>query len=163
MTDFNETFKISFSQQLDKLNLNGSYSTGLRNPTLYELYGTDANYGIKGNASIDPEKSKTNELTLKYDHSKNVFFKSTFYKIQFLTELESNAEYSKHENMKTDINQRGLESTISLKKIIKLFLSIIISLKAEKIMVKHKTGRPDLSFGANYFAKIENSPIEINL
>ena len=35
-TDLNETYKLNFSQQLGKINLNGS-STGLRNPTLYEL------------------------------------------------------------------------------------------------------------------------------
>ena len=32
-------------------------STGLRNPTLYELYGTD-NYGITGNINLNPEKVK---------------------------------------------------------------------------------------------------------
>ena len=64
-TDLNETYKVNFSQQLGKINLNGSHTTGLRNPTLYELYGTD-NYGIKGNTNLDPEKSKTNEVTLNY-------------------------------------------------------------------------------------------------
>ena len=34
---------------------------GLRNPTLYELFGTD-NYGYSGNRDLKPEKSDTYEI-----------------------------------------------------------------------------------------------------
>ena len=78
----------------------------MRNPTLYELYGTD-NYGIKGNTSINPEKSKTNELTFNYDLSDNFAFKSTAYKTKIFDRIESNTAYTKHENMKTDINREA--------------------------------------------------------
>ena len=34
---------------------------GLRNPTLYELFGTD-NFGYSGNLNLLPEKSNTYEI-----------------------------------------------------------------------------------------------------
>ena len=64
-TGRNQTYKINFIQILGKFKLNLTHSTGLRNPTLYELYGSD-NYGIVGNTNLNPEKSETNELYLEY-------------------------------------------------------------------------------------------------
>ncbi len=157
-TDLNETYKINFFQQFKKINFNASHSTGLRNPTLYELYGTD-NYGIKGNTSIDPEKSKTNELTFNYDHNDNISFKSTAYKTTIFDRIETNTAYTKHENMETDINQRGLENSISYKnndQIISLFNNFS---KSRKDNGQAQNRRPDFSFGANYSAKIKKSLI----
>ena len=157
-TDFNETYKLNFSQQLGKINLNGSHSTGLRNPTLYELYGTD-NYGIKGNPSLNPEKSKTNELTFSYDFSENILFKSTAYKTKIFDRIESNATYSMHENLKTDIKQKGLENLVSFNNsnhTITLFSNFS---KSRKDNGQAQNRRPDLSYGANYSAKVKNSPI----
>lgn len=157
-TDFNETYKLNISQQLGKINLNGSHSTGLRNPTLYELYGTD-NYGIKGSTSIDPEKSKTNEFSLNYEHSEDITFKSTAYKTEIFDRIESNAAYSKHENMKTDINQRGLENSVSFKNNNQTFSLFNNFSKSRKDNGQAQNRRPDLSYGANYSAKFKNSPI----
>ena len=38
-----------------------AFMTGLRNPTLYELFGTD-NFGYSGNRDLKPEKSNTYEI-----------------------------------------------------------------------------------------------------
>ena len=138
--------------------MNASHSTGLRNPTLYELYGTD-NYGIKGNTSIDPEKSKTNELSFNYDLGKNIDLKSTAYKTTIFDRIESNSAYSKHENMKSDINQRGLENSLSLKynnQTISIFNNFS---KSRKDNGQAQNRRPDLSYGANYSTNIKNSLI----
>ena len=56
-TSRNETYKLNFTQIFGKLQLGLTHSTGLRNPTLYELYGT-ANYGITANINLNPEKHK---------------------------------------------------------------------------------------------------------
>ena len=157
-TDLNETYKLNFSQQLGKINLNGSHSTGLRNPTLYELYGTD-NYGIKGNTSLSPERSKTNEFTINYNHSENILFKSTAYKTKIFDRIESNAAYSKHENMKTDIKQEGLENTVSFRNNEHTFSLFNHFSKSRKDNGQAQNRRPDLSYGANYSAKVKNSPI----
>ena len=47
-TGRNNTFKLNLEQEFDNLNLGISYMNGLRNPTLYEMFGTD-NYGYSGN------------------------------------------------------------------------------------------------------------------
>ena len=67
-TDRNQTHKTNITTVLGKFKLGATNSTGLRNPTLYELYGTD-NFGIAGNVNLMPEKSKTNELSLNYNFS----------------------------------------------------------------------------------------------
>jgi len=157
-TDFNETYKLNISQQIGKINLNASHSTGLRNPTLYELYGTD-NYGIKGNTSIKPEKSKTNELSLNYKYSEDITFKSTAYKTIIYDRIESNAAYSRHENMKTDINQRGLENSVFFKNNNQTFSLYNSFSKSRKDNGQAQNRRPDLSYGAKYSAKIKNSSI----
>ena len=59
-TGRNQTYKLNFTQILGKFKFGATHSTGLRNPTLYELYGSD-NYGIGGNTKLDPEKSETND------------------------------------------------------------------------------------------------------
>ena len=46
--------------------------TGLRNPTLYELYGTD-NYGYSGNKNLKAEKSISDEIYFKYNYKKKIF------------------------------------------------------------------------------------------
>ena len=157
-TDFNETYKINFSQQLGKINLNASHSTGLRNPTLYELYGTD-NYGIKGNTSIKPEKSKTNEFSLNYEYSEDISFKSTAYKTIIYDRIESNTAYSKHENMATDINQRGLENSVFFKNNDQTFSLFNSFSKSRKDNGQAQNRRPDLSYGARYSSTIKNSPL----
>ena len=47
----NETYKLNYTQVLGQFKFGGSHSTGLRNPSLYELYGSD-NYGIGGNTNL---------------------------------------------------------------------------------------------------------------
>ena len=63
-TNFNETYKLNFSE-IWKCKFNSLTLNWIKKPYTYELYGTD-NYGIKGNTSLNPEKSKTNEL--KFQH-----------------------------------------------------------------------------------------------
>ena len=54
-TGGNQTYKINFTKFINNFEYNLTHSTGLRNPTLYELYGSD-NYGIGGNTGLNPEK-----------------------------------------------------------------------------------------------------------
>ena len=42
------TYKVNFESIIENFKLGFSSMTGLRNPTLYELFGTD-NYGYSGN------------------------------------------------------------------------------------------------------------------
>ena len=136
-----------------KIELSGTHSTGLRNPSLYELYGTD-NYGIKGNTLLDPEKSKTNEIKIKYSFNENLAMSSTGYKTTIFDRIESNAAYTKHVNLNTDINQEGLENEISYgdrSQKISFFTNFS---KSRKDTGQSQNRRPDLAIGANYLKKL---------
>ena len=161
----NETYKLNYTQVLGQFKFGGTHSTGLRNPSLYELYGSD-NFGIGGNAALKPEKSKTNELYGEYNFSEKLKFTSTAYRATIFDRIESNAAYSKHENFQTDLNQEGVESELLFKRKnenISLFTNFS---KSRKVNGQAQARRPDLSYGANYSKKINSSiygPFNLNL
>ena len=164
-TGRNQTYKINFIQILDKFKFGLTHSTGLRNPSLYELYGSD-NYGIGGNTKLNPEKSETNELYGEYNFSETIKFTSTAYRAKVFDRIESNAAYSMHENELIDINQEGLESELLFSgnnQNVGLYTNFSKSRKANG---QAQSRRPDLSYGANYSKKINSSiygPFNLNL
>ena len=164
-TGRNETYKINFTKIFDKIKIGLTHSTGLRNPTLYELYGSD-NYGIGGNVNLKPEKSETNELSVKYNILENLSFNSTAYRTKVYDQIESNAAYSKHENELIDINQEGLENELSFIGNNQRLSIFNIFSKSRKTNGQAQSRRPDLSYGANYSKKIllnSVGPFTINL
>jgi len=156
-TGRNETYKINFIQLFGKFKLNLTRSTGLRNPSLFELYGSD-NYGIEGNVNLNPEKSETNELSIKYNIFENLSFNSTAYRAKVYDQIESNSAYSKHENELIDMNQEGLENELSFNGNNQRLSIFNIFSKSRKINGQAQSRRPDLSYGANYSKKILLSP-----
>jgi len=164
-TGRNETYKINFTKIFDKIKIGLTHSTGLRNPTLYELYGSD-NYGIGGNVNLKPEKSETNELSVKYNILENLSFNSAAYRTKVYDQIESNAAYSKHENELIDINQEGLENELSFIGNNQRLSIFNIFSKSRKTNGQAQSRRPDLSYGANYSKKIllnSVGPFTINL
>lgn len=164
-TGRNQTYKLNFTQILGQLKFGITHSTGLRNPSLYELYGSD-NYGIGGNTKLNPEKSENNELYLEYKFSEKIKFTSTGYRAKVFDRIETNSTYSMHENKLIDINQEGLESELLIdinNQKITLFTNFSKSRKANG---QAQARRPDLSYGANYLKKFESSlygPFNLNL
>ncbi len=151
----NETYKINFSQNFYDFKFGATHSTGLRNPSLYELYGSD-NYGIKGNVNLKAEKSKTNEIFGEYKFNENYTFSSTAYRTTIFDRIESNAAYSQHENQILEINQEGLENNFSYNdpnQVISIFANFS---KSRKTNGHAQSRRPDLSYGANYFKKLSS-------
>ena len=157
-TGRNQTYKLNFTQILGKIELGATHSTGLRNPTLYELYGTD-NYGISGNVNLDPEKSKTNELYGKYNFSKNLSFNSTAYRTTIFDRIESNAAYSRHENQLIDLNQEGLENELFYEGNNQNFSIFTNFSKSRKTNGQAQNRRPDLNYGSNYVKNFSSTPI----
>ena len=164
-TGRNQTYKLNFTQILGQFKFGVTHSTGLRNPSLYELYGSD-NYGIGGNTNLNPEKSETNEIYGEYDFSEKIKFTSTAYRAKVSDRIETNAAYSKHENKLIDINQEGLESELLFNannQIVGLYTNFSKSRNANG---QAQARRPDLSYGVNYSKKIDSSiygPFNINL
>ena len=164
-TGRNHTYKLNLTQILGKFRFGGTHSTGLRNPTLYELYGSD-NWGIGGNENLNPEKSKTNELYGEYSFSEKLKFTSTAYRTSVFDRIESNAAYSKHENEITNINQEGLESEILFAGDSQNILLFTNFSKSRKANGQAQARRPDLSYGTNYSKKIKSNiygPFNFNL
>ena len=157
-TDRNQTYKLNFTKFLSKFKLGLTHSTGLRNPTLYELYGSD-NYGIVGNVSLKPEKSETNELYINYNILENLSFNSTAYRTKVYDQIESNTAYTKHENELIDINQEGLENELLFNGNDQRLSIFNIFSKSRKQNGQAQSRRPDLSYGANYSKKILLSPV----
>ena len=157
-TGRHETYKLNFAQIFGQFKFGATHSTGLRNPTLYELYGTD-NYGITGNVNLNPEKSETNELSVKYNFSKNLIFNTTAYRTTIFDQIETNSAYSQHENMQVDINQEGLENILTFKNDNQNFSFFNNFSKSRKTNGQAQNRRPDLSYGVNYLKNINESLI----
>ena len=159
-TGINQTYKLNFTKFLDKFKFALTHSTGLRNPTLYELYGSD-NYGISGNVNLNPEKSETNELSVKYNFLENLSFNSTAYRSKVYDQIESNAAYSKHENELININQEGLENELTFDGNEQRFSIFNIFSKSRKTNGQTQNRRPDLSYGVNYSKKLSLNQVGI--
>jgi vitamin B12 transporter len=163
-TGTNETYKINLTKVINKFQFGGTHSTGLRNPTLYELYGTN-NYGHKGNPNLNPEKSKTDELFGAYNFSNNSTLKITAYQNYIIDFLDSKADYSGYENKTVDLEQEGLETAFFFKgKDQTLTLSNVFS-SSKKINGQSQNRRPDRTYGVNYTKKFTNDlvgPFSLN-
>ena len=105
ITDENQTYKINFTQFLNNFKLGATHSTVLKNTGLYELYGSSSWH--TGSESVDPSKSRTNDLYTEYKYSNNISFNSTAYR----TAISNRISGSK--NLIGDTNQEGLESKLS--------------------------------------------------
>ncbi len=165
VTGRNETYKINLEKIINKFKFGLTHSTGLRNPTLYEFYGTD-NYGIKGNKDLNPEKSKTNEMSGEYKITNGISFKMTAYRAKIFDQIETNAGYTKHENELINLNQEGLESKFAYKNNNKNFSVFSNFSKSEKTNGQTQNRRPEITFGSNYIQSFKNSfigPFNFNI
>ena len=103
-TGGNKTYKVNFTQFLGKFKLGATHSTGLKNASLYELYG---NIGQK---NINPEKSETNEIFAQYNLSENIKLSSTAYRTRMKDRIKINSSWNAYENKVPDTTQEGLEN-----------------------------------------------------
>lgn len=148
-TGTNYNHKINFTQIFNNFILGLTHSTGLRNPSLYELYGSD-NFGISGNVDLKPEKSKTREISAQYNFSEKFQFSSSAYRTTIYDRIETNSAYSKHENKKTDLNQEGLENELIFKDKDKSFSIFANFMKSRTASGGHQSRRPDLTYGSKF-------------
>jgi vitamin B12 transporter len=159
-TDLNNTYKLNINTSYKMFDFNISQSTGLRNPSLYELYGSNGrtdSYKHVANPNANPEKSSTNEYSIGYKFSDRLYLSMTGYRTSITDALLYNSAYnggSGYTNTKSDLKQKGLESNIIFgDKNQKLtFYSTISSSK--KIDGTHQLNRPNSTHGINYFKKI---------
>ena len=147
-TGGNKTYKINFTQFLGPFKLGATHSTGLKNASLYELYGNT------GQRNINPEKSETNELIAEYNFLKNIKLSSTAYRTRMKDRIKIKSDWSAYENKIPDTTQEGLESKIAF-----LGKDQRISIISHFAKSRTATGgpnsrRPDLSYGVDYSKKL---------
>ncbi len=155
-TGRNNTFKLSFEQGFEKLNLGISYMNGLRNPTLYEMFGTD-NFGYSGNKNLKPEKSNTYEI-----YSNLIFNKNLNLTLRaFRSNVENNIEYIsnkyQNDNDNIDLNQSGVNNQLNFQlrdTSINLFSSFLSSKKENRA---DQLRRPEKNYGLNFSQIFDNS------
>jgi len=157
-TGGNQTFKFNFTQLLNDAKIGFTNSTGLKNPSLYELYGSSG-LGHNGSKGINPEKSETNELFLEYKFLNNFKLYSTAYRTRMKDRIKVNSSWTAYENKIPDTTQEGLESELTY-----IDPKHTISLLSHFAKSRTDTGgpnsrRPDLSYGADYIRKITNSKL----
>ncbi len=159
-TGGNKTYKINFTQLLGPLKFGLTHSTGLKNASLYELYGNT------GQKNINPEKSETNEVIAEYYFSENIKLNSTAYRTRMKDRIKIKSDWSGYENKIPDTTQEGLENEI-------IFSGNDQSISVTSHFAKSRTAtggpnsrRPDLSYGIDYSKKFNVSdygPFNLNL
>ena len=165
-TGNNSTYKADLSRAFGNLKVGIARMTGLRNPTLYELYGTD-NYGYSGNKNLNAEKSLTNEFYSNLSINEN----SSIIVRGFRTNISDNIEYVSNKYVndggKIDLVQSGIENEFNYRsKAINLNLFSSF-LSANKKDGSNQLRRPEKTFGFNLSKKInfnflKNSNISLN-
>ena len=113
-TGRNNTFKFNIEQKFKKFNLGISYMNGLRNPTLYELFGTDS-YGYSGNRNLKPEESNTYEIYSDIAINKNLNLTTRAFRANVQNNIEYKSNKYQNDNDDIDLNQSGLDNQLNLK------------------------------------------------
>ena len=161
----NNTYKLSFIQKINDFEFGASHATGLRNPTLYELFGSN-NYGYKGDINLKAEKSKTNEIFGSYNLLENLSLKSTVYRTAISDRLEFNSGFTATENKTIDLSHEGLESELVYDRLNQKFSMFANFSKSKTEKGASQQRRPDINLGINFNKKFINSyvgPFNMNL
>lgn len=101
------TYRLGTTYELtNDLTLKSNYSTAVKTPTLYELYGAD-NYGYNGNANLQPEESTTMDIGFTYQ----INDKADMDLVYFTTDLDNMITYgnSTYSNATGTSNRHGAE------------------------------------------------------
>lgn len=155
-TKNNQTYKINIQKNLNNSNIGVAYMKGLRNPTLYEMYGTD-NFGYSGNRNLEPEKSNTYEIYSKINFSDSTNFNFTIFKSNIKNNIEYKSNQYVNDNDNIDLNQSGMNSEISFKNLNKNFKIHSSFLSSKKENGSDQLRRPEKNYGMNYSQEIKNT------
>ena len=155
-TGINNTYKLNFEQDFENFNLGISYMNGLRNLTLYEMFGTD-NFGYSGNRNLKPEKSNTYEIYSNITFNKNLNVTLRAFRANIQNNIEYISNKYQNDNDNIDLNQSGFNNQINFKfenNSINLFSSFLSSKKENGA---DQLRRPEINYGLNLSKKIDSS------
>jgi len=152
------TYKLNLEHKLNSSKFGISYMEGLRNPTLYEMFGTD-NFGYSGNRDLQPEKSNTIEVYSNLSINENLKFSVRGFK----SSIENNIEYInnkyRNDNDDIDLNQSGINFNVNFygKSSYFKFFSSFLSTKKEN--ESDQLRRPEKNYGLDFSYKFKNEKL----
>ena len=161
----NRTYKVNLERKIDKSKIGVSYMNGLRNPTLYELFGTD-NFGYSGNRNLKAEKSNTLELysNLNINNYINTSIRA------FRSNIKNNIEYVNNKYINdtdnVDLNQSGVNLNLNLNSKNMNFKIFSSFLSSKKENGSDQLRRPEKTYGVNFSKKIDTNylgDLDLNL
>lgn len=155
-TGNNMSYKVDLNRNLfENIKIGINRNTGLRNPTLYELFGTDS-YGYSGNRNLKPEKSVTNEFYSNINFNKNSFLSVSLFKSAISNNIEYVSNKYINDNDDVDLNQYGTDIAYNLKSQesnLKVFFTQINSQDETK---RKQLRRPEHNYGFNFTKKMNS-------
>ncbi len=154
ITERNNTYKTSISKRFNKLKLGLIRMTGLRNPSLYEFYGTDS-YGYSGNKDLKPEKSTTNEIFGDIVINDNFIINLKAYRSSIQDYVEYSSNKYINNKSKMDLLQSGYESEIIMNKLNNQLRIYGALTSSKKVGGTDQTRRPEKTYGFNFFKKLK--------
>jgi len=156
LTGKNDSYKLNYEKVINNSNIGLSYMNGLRNPTLYELFGTDS-YGFSGNKNLKPEKSDTYEVYSNTKLGDNFEITLRGFKSRIKDNIEYINNQYQNDTDNVDLNQSGLNSGLKFK-INKTNLNLFSSLLSSKKENGSDTlRRPRKNYGLNLQQKFSNN------
>ena len=157
-TKNNETYKFDLNKTFESFNVGVSHMKGLRNPTLYELFGTD-NFGYSGNRNLNPETSYTNEIYTNIILKSNLKLSSRV----FTSSIKENIEYVNNQYVNDsdniDLNQSGFNSEIAYSTNLVNFKIYSSLLSSKKENQADQLRRPEKNYGISLSKKFSNKLI----
>ncbi len=151
----NRSNKINLEQKIKLFNIGIGRNEGFRNPTIYELYGTDS-FGYSGNKNLKAEKSVSNEIYMETNFS-NKFSASIR---GFRTNINDQIEYKSNKYINSTaglaLKQSGINSQFQIKQNdykLDLFSSFLSS---DKVGGAPQLRRPEKTYGFNLNKKFNN-------
>ena len=165
-TGKHKAHKINITHNIfNNLKVGATHSTGFRNPSLYELYGTDSS-GYSGNKELNPEKAKTKEIFGEYNISNNLKISLTGFNTSIYDHVEYKNNKYVNDTSQTDLNQSGVETNISWTGKGQSLSFFGTSLSSKKTNGVDQLRRPDKTYGFLYNKKIISDtigPFQFNL
>ena len=165
-TGKHKAHKINITHNIfNNLKVGATHSTGFRNPSLYELYGTDSS-GYSGNKELNPEKAKTKEIFGEYNISNNLKISLTGFNTSIYDHVEYKNNKYVNDTSQTDLNQSGVETNISWTGKGQSLSFFGTSLSSKKTNGVDQLRRPDKTYGFLYNKKIDSDtigPFQFNL
>ena len=155
-TGTNNSYKLNFEQDFSNFNLGISFMNGLRNPTLYEMFGTD-NFGYSGNRNLKPEKNQTLEIYSNVNFNKDLKLSLRAFKANIQDNIEYINNQYKNDQDDIDLHQSGFNNQLNFKledTSINLFSSFLSSKKEDGTA---QLRRPEINYGLQLNKKFKNS------